>query len=261
MKERKNNLISNLEGSFDDLELGEIVPESDGQRAIIDAIRFQEEKTNVLQQRAILSLNFDVGLSLSSLNTYDIGAINKLVDKKNNLISENSQNEEYINVFTKLSDWLDQGFIESGHTISSKINFVKEKFGIKDQEEKGKKPDKSTEIEPKDSRRERYEKSCRPYIPAHPGPYGYPEESRTPFHDEGQHSMWPTRRGHRKRYIGISLLSGQSQETNNNPQEINEENPENKRTDLGHGEEFGIFENGSKKFFNFGDLFKRNTKQ
>jgi hypothetical protein len=82
MKERKNNLISNLEGSFDDLELGEIVPESDGQRAIIDAIRFQEEKTNVLQQRAILSLNFDVGLSLSSLNTYDIGAINKLVDKK-----------------------------------------------------------------------------------------------------------------------------------------------------------------------------------
>ena len=124
-----------VEESYSTLQVGKILPETEGYRAMLEVIKIEEEKVDVFRR----------SISMGDQDFFDVRnlglkmAAEMIEDKKKELLEINKDNAEYVGVFKKVCGWVEQGFCESGITIGAKVRFLKKKFEIKDEEELEKK--------------------------------------------------------------------------------------------------------------------------
>ena len=136
MKE-KIKTISNVEESFNGLGLNtvSIVHGSDEFKAFEDAVEIGIMKMNLVFNS--FASTPDPGVSFSLTN----GEFEIIKTKEEKFKKDNQDNDKYLNTFEKINDWVGKGVFEGGITIGSKVRFLKEKFGIEDEEKKQKRVD------------------------------------------------------------------------------------------------------------------------
>ncbi len=124
-----------LDESYLALQLGNILPETDGYRAVEDAIEFGRDIRKGLYDGINLIKDGNMSSHGSSNMTemMDQGRRN-LEGKIKKKIAENAGNSEYTKVFLSLYRWIEYGFYNDDVSSDARLRYVEEKFGIKDVE-------------------------------------------------------------------------------------------------------------------------------
>jgi hypothetical protein len=124
--------VVGVEESYNDLGTGEILPETDGYRAVLDAMEIGEMKVESFL-RTFVQSNGDINIfNPINLNTVELGWKN-IEDKKKEMLEKNKNNVEYVNIFGKVCDWIERDYWDDGIKCGTKVGFLEKKFEIKNE--------------------------------------------------------------------------------------------------------------------------------
>jgi len=122
-KENLNNKLASVEESYSALQLGKVLPETDGYRAIEDAIKIGEMKVDCFFMKLGHSymseaMIFDKARSEETL----------IANQKEKMRRNNENCPEYLDVFEKVCGWVEKGFWKDGKTNGEKVRFLKKEI-------------------------------------------------------------------------------------------------------------------------------------
>ena len=123
-----------LDESYSALQLGNILPETEGYRAVEDAIEFGRDIRKDLHDDITL---IQIG-DMSFHGPYDMTEIidqrhRNLEGKIEKKMAENVGNTEYTKVFLPLYRWIEYGFYNDEVSSDIRLRYIEEKFEIKNE--------------------------------------------------------------------------------------------------------------------------------
>jgi hypothetical protein len=133
-KERSSKMNEEIRRSFESLKVGDGI---DSYRAIEDVLKIGTEMDELSR----------IGLSLGCISLGNneaalaVGGViietrmKTLNEKREELMKSNSDNDEYLTVFTGVERWLEKNFLKR----RQKLDFLEEKLGIKEEKKEAKK--------------------------------------------------------------------------------------------------------------------------
>jgi hypothetical protein len=133
-KENIYDKVVTVNESFNNLELGEILPETDKHRAILDTIKIGQIRDSFV---LVNYSNIEIAPGQFN-NNFDISEMTResfkvMKTEKEKLLTENMDKTEYLNVFNKSCPWIEKGFFECGITVGDKIRFLEKNFKIEEE--------------------------------------------------------------------------------------------------------------------------------
>lgn len=119
----REKVMGKLGESFSSLNLGIIEPGSDKNRAILDVIKLNQQRNNLILE-GLIGFSMDSSpVILSPIQNFEMEKLNNM---RISFLIQNEENGEYEDVFQKVDSWLGDG----GYFSEVKrIDFLTEVFG------------------------------------------------------------------------------------------------------------------------------------